>query len=218
MNDSSTSGQPLPSSALANAFLNCQDEVLEQWALRVTSEIPAAAKLGEPILTDTLPTLYGNIVEALTIGAPRSFATAGTNVAAAHGRERANMTEYGPHDLIHELQIFRDVLFSVTYARKVVLCKRDAEIIGRSIEEAARESITGYNAVNNEVTEAFIASLSHDLRNPLHVASASAQLLLLKISDPSLINIAKRILKKIVETDAMIQTLLDAAVLKGQIS
>lgn len=65
MNDSSTSGQPLPSSALANAFLNCQDEVLEQWALRVTSEIPAAAKLGEPILTDTLPTLYGNIVEAL---------------------------------------------------------------------------------------------------------------------------------------------------------
>jgi signal transduction histidine kinase len=53
--------------------------------------------------------------------------------------------------------------------------------------------------VNKEATEAFTESLSHDLRNPLHVASASAQLLLLKSSDPAVINLAKRILKKILE-------------------
>lgn len=216
MNSSSFAGQVLSQSATANAFLSCQDEVLERWAARVTAEIPVAAKLGKPILTDSLPTLFGNIVEALTAGALRCAATEGTNVAVAHGRERANMTEYGPHDLIHELQIFRDVLFSVIDARQLVLCKNDAEMIGRSIEEAARESISGFNAVNKEATEAFIESLSHDLRNPLHVASASAQLLLLKSSDPVVLNLAKRILKKIVETDAMIQTLLDAAVLRGQ--
>jgi signal transduction histidine kinase len=216
MNSNSPSGQALSKSAIATAFLSCQEEVLGQWALRVTAEIPVAAKLGKPILTDSLPTLYNNIVEALTAGVPRSAATAGTNIAAAHGRERANMTEYGPHDLIHELQIFRDVLFSVTGARHLVLCKSDAEMIGRSIEQAARESISGYNAVNKEATEAFIESLSHDLRNPLHVVSASAQLLLLKTSDPAVINIGKRILRKIVEADAMIQTLLDAAVLRGQ--
>jgi signal transduction histidine kinase len=119
-------------------------------------------------------------------------------------------------DLIHELQIFRDVLLSVIDARHLVLRKSDAEMIGRSIEGAARESISRFNAVNKEATEAFTESLSHDLRNPLHVASASAQLLLLKSSDPAVINLAKRILKKILETDAMIQTLLDAAVLRGQ--
>jgi signal transduction histidine kinase len=126
------------------------------------------------------------------------------------------MTEYGPHDLIHELQIFRDVLFSVAETNHLVLSRRDVQVIERSIEEAARDSITGYNAVNKEVSEAFIASLSHDLRNPLHVASASAQLLLLKTSDPALTNLAKRIVRKIAETDAMIQTLLDAAVLRSQ--
>jgi hypothetical protein len=71
MNSSDTSSRFIPTSALSTAFLNCRDAVLEQWALRVTAEIPVAAKLGEPILTDTLPTLYDDIVEALTIGVSR---------------------------------------------------------------------------------------------------------------------------------------------------
>jgi len=216
MNSSDASGQPVPASPLVSAFLACRDVVLAQWALRVTAEIPVAAKLGEPILIDTLPTLYENIAESLAAGVCRSFATSGSTVAIAHGRERANMTEYGPNDLIHELQIFRDVLFSVANARRIALSKRDAEVIGHSIEEAARHSISGFSAVNKEVSEAFIASLSHDLRNPLHVASISAQLLLLKTSDPALTSLARRIHKKIAETDAMIQTLLDAAVFRSK--
>lgn len=206
----------MPMSALASTFLELRDLVLAQWSARVTAEIPPAAALGEPILIDTLPTLYDNIAQSLAVGAPRPFATTGTNLAISHGRERANMTDYGPHDLIHELQIFREVLFSVATARRLPLSKRDAEVIGHSIEEAARESISGYNAVNQEISEAFIASLSHDLRNPLHVANASAQLIQLKTSDPGILALAKKICLKIAETDSMIQTLLDAAVLKGK--
>jgi signal transduction histidine kinase len=203
-------------SELASSFLELRDIVLEQWSARVTAEIPSATRLGEPILINTLPSLYDNIAHSLVAGAPRPFATAGTNLAIAHGRERANMTDYGPHELIHELQIFREVLFGVATARRLPLSKHDAEVIGHSIEEAARESISGYNAFNREVNETFIATLSHDLRNPLHVANASAQLIQLKTSDPGVTELAKRICAKIAETDAMIQTLLDAAVLKGK--
>ena len=126
------------------------------------------------------------------------------------------MTDYGPHDLIHEFQIFREVLFSVAKENNLPLSKRDSEVIGHSIEETARESISGYSAANKEVSEEFIASLSHDLRNPLHVASATAQLIERKTTDPVIANMAKRICRKLGETDAMIQTLLDAALLKGQ--
>ena len=216
MNTNEASRQNFSESVLASAFMDCRDVVIEQWTSRVTAEIPVAAKLGEPILTDTLPLLYDNIAEALAAGEPRPFATSGTTIAAAHGRERANMTEYGPHDLIHELQIFRDVLFSTVQTKRLPLSKRDAETIGHSIEKAARESISGYNAAAREVSEAFIASLSHDLRNPLHVANTSAQLIQLKTSDPAIAALANRVCKKIAETDAMIQTLLDAAVLRGQ--
>ena len=216
MNTSDAGSRSVPMSELASTFLELRDVVLAQWSARVTAEIPSATALGEPILIDTFPTLFDNIAQSLATGAPRPFATTGTNLATVHGRERANMTDYGPHDLIHELQIFREVLFAVATARRLPLSKRDAEVIGHSIEEATRESISGYNAVNKETSEAFIASLSHDLRNPLHVANASAQLIQLKTSDPGILALAKRICLKIAETDAMIQTLLDAAVLKGK--
>lgn len=216
MTTSETGNRKMPMSELAATFLDMRDVVLAQWSARVTSEIPCASTLREPILIDTLPTLYENIAQSLAVGAPRPFATTGTNLATSHGRERANMTDYAPHDLIHELQIFREVLFSVATARRLPLSKRDADVIGHSIEEAARESISGFDAVNKEVSEAFIASLSHDLRNPLHVANASAQLIQLKSSDPAIQKLAKRICLKIGETDAMIQTLLDASVLKGK--
>jgi len=201
---------------LASTLSTFRDLALAQWSARVTAEIPTAAALGEPVLTNMLPTLYDNITEALSTDEPRSSATAGTTLAIAHGRERANMTDYAPHDLIHELQIFREILFSITRAKGLTLSKHDAEIIGLSIEEAARESISGFNEADKERNLGFITSLSHDLRNPLHIANATAQLIQLKTDDPGIASLAQRICRKLGDADAMIQTLLDAAVLTGR--
>lgn len=217
MDASDASNQNVSTSDLARAFAGLRDLVFASWVLRVTAEIPAAKKLGGPILIDTLPSLYDNIAEALSAGVARRFATSGTNLAVAHGRERASMTEFGPQDMVHELQIFRQVLFSVAKDNALPLKQCDAEVIWHSIDEATRESIIGYSIASKEVNEAFIASLSHDLRNPLHVASATAQLIQLKSVDPGIAAMARRIHKKISDTDAMIQTLLDAAMLKGRI-
>jgi signal transduction histidine kinase len=216
METSNNDGRADSMDELASTFLAFREQVLEQWKLRVASEIPTATQLGEPLLLDMVPKLYDNIVEALLAAPSRPLATAGTNLAVSHGRERASMTEYSPPDLLHELQIFREVLFSITKSKGLVLSKRDAEVIGHSIEEAARESISGFNEADKEKSITFIASLSHDLRNPLNVANGSAQLIQLKTSDPSIINLAQRVCKKIAEADAMIQTLLDAAVLHSR--
>jgi signal transduction histidine kinase len=216
MHASDTGSRNDPMRALVTAFRACRDEVLAEWERRVLVEIPVSTRIGHPILIDTLPILYENLAQALSNGAARPSATSGTNLATMHGRERANLTEYGPQDLIHELQIFRDVVFAVAKANKIALDEGAAQIIGYSIEEATRESMSGYVAANKEVNEAFIASLSHDLRNPLHVANASAQLIQLTTADPNVVRMAKRIGEKLREADVMIQTLLDAAVLKGR--
>lgn len=216
MDSSGKEGQHASVPGLALALSTWRDLVLAQWSARVTAEIPTAAALGEPVLTNMLPTLYDNITEALSTDEPRPSATAGTTLAIAHGRERANMTDYAPHDLIHELQIFREILFSITRAKGLTLSKHDAEIIGLSIEEAARESISGFNEADKERNLGFIASLSHDLRNPLHIANATAQLIQLKTDDPAIASLAQRVCRKLGDADAMSQTLLDAAVLTGR--
>jgi signal transduction histidine kinase len=208
--------RPVRIAELATAFSAFRASILDQWRLRVAAEIPAAAALDEPLLVDMVPKLYDNIAEALSNDLPSASAIAGTNLATAHGRERANMTEYSPHDVIHELQIFREVLFSITKSNGLHLSKQNAELIGHSIEEAARESISGFSDADREKSVDFIATLSHDLRNPLNVANASAQLIQLKTADASILNLAKRICNKIAEADAMIQTLLDASMRHGR--
>lgn len=211
--DPTASSQP---EDVAAAFAACRDEILDCWRARVALEVEGASKLGKPILLDSFPILYDNIADALSAGHARELATAGTNLASMHGRERANLTQYKPEDLIQELQILREVVFTVLRQRQLHLSKKDADVIGRSIELVVRESVSGYSAANRELSEAFIASLSHDLRNPLNIASASAQLIELTTSDPRAGALAKRVVGKLRDADAMIQTLLDAALLKGR--
>lgn len=199
---------------LAAVFTEMRDDVMSRWAARVICEISVAAGLDRPVLIDTLPILYDDIAEAVSPGMERPFATSKSNLARMHGQERARMTNYGPGEVVHELQLFRDVIFATLKARNLNLGLYECEIIGKSIDIATREAIAGYCMVNAKMNETFIASLSHDLRKPLHVASSTAQLIQLRWSDPDLISMAKRVCRKLHEVDEMIQTLLDASLLK----
>ena len=202
--------------ALAVVFVEMRHQMLAEWALRVKTAIPAAAEFGKPILLDTLPVLYDDIAQAVRPELPRPFATPRSDAATAHGRERARMTRYSLPDLVLEIQLFRQALFGAIKTRGVHVEEREGEIIGHAIEIALLDSISSYSLVSAQMNETFVSSLSHDLRNPLHVANAAAQLLQLRTADPDLTGLAKRVCEKINEADAMIQTLLDAAALKNQ--
>lgn len=195
-------------------FTEMRDDIMSRWAAKVIREIPLAASLDSSVLIDTLPVLYDGITEAVSPEMERPFATSKSNMARMHGQERARITNYGPGEVVYELQLFKDIIFSVLKERCINLGESECEIIGKSMDIAIREAISGYCMVDAKIKEAFIASLSHDLRNPLHVANATAQLIQLRESNPDLIHMAKRICNKLREVDEMIQTLLDASLLK----
>lgn len=203
-------------SALGSAFAALREPVLAHWSGQVRAEIVPAQRLSLAALFDTFEILHTNLAEALSSGSARAFATSGTTLSAAHGRERACNSDYLTHDVVHELQLFREAVFQVAAERGLALSSLEAGIIERSLEQAIRDAVCGYAAVMQEGNEAFVANLSHDLRNPLNIASATAQLVGLKAEDPGIAGMARRIVRKIEEADAMIQTLLDAAVLKGR--
>lgn len=196
------------SETLAAFFTEMRDDVMSRWAAQVISEIPLAAGLDSPVLIDTLPILYDDIAEAVSPGVERPFATAKSNLARMHGQERARMTNYGPGDVVQELQIFRDVIFFALKARGVNLGVKECEIIGKSIDIATRDAISDYCLVLAKMNETFIASLSHDLRNPLHVANCIAQLMQIKWSDLDLISMAKRVCSKLRDVDGCPSALL----------
>lgn len=62
-----------------------------------------------------------------------------------------------------------------------------------------------------ELRENFVSHLTHDLQTPLTAAKLSAQILIKGLSDnPTLLNVANRIIKNINRTDLMIRDLLDS--------
>lgn len=199
--------------AISIAFEGLRETVIADWVVRVVDSIPAAGKLGRPILTNTLPVLYDDIAQALTPDYPRAIANQNNNLGAAHGRERASLTEYTLSDLVQELQVFRDVIFDVAEASGINFQPFETKIIQQSIDAEIRQSITSFNASHDEDAQMLIARLSHDLRNPLHIANTAIELVRLRSKEGEAITLANLAVTKLKEVDAMVQTILDTAII-----
>lgn len=213
-----TTDQQLDISRFSNIgqyLVQSKDVVIAKWEKQIRHELKGAKYLDQPILVDTLPAFIDNIAEALTPDYPREFACDFSTVAQEHGGERARMTVYNPDEIIREYQVLKEVLLEVLGA-KFSLTREQYLIVIHSIDFALRESVTAFALVQTEIREKFIATLTHDLRNPLGVIKTAAEL----VSDDyenevqgreflaMIVDNAKRI-------DRMIQDLLDATVVKS---
>ena len=211
MNSSDTGSQVRQLNPLSTEFASLRDKVLGVWTSRVLLEVKGATKVSEPTLTDTLPVFYDDIAQALTPEYPRDYATAETNVADAHGRERAGFTPYALSDIIHEMHIFRDAIFCVAEDNNLKLGHWERTIINISIDEAIRISAAAFSLKQQELSQFLIASISHDLRNPLQVAVGAAHLIQRKSKESDTQALAVKIVDKMLEANGMIESILDSA-------
>ena len=200
-------------SLISRRMLELEDAVLAEWEKRVRESVKEARSLTHPVIVDTLPALYHNIAQALTPNYPRTSAAAVTpSVATEHGGERARVTNYQAQSVIVEYQIFKSALVDVLKQNDVPISDGEMQIIGSAIDACIRESATAFTLVQAAFQERFVATLAHDLRNPLHSASMLAQLIQ-RTGDSGKINeCAKKIGENIQRADKMIQELLDAMV------
>lgn len=197
-------------SATSRRVLAMRDAVFAEWEKDVRRLVQGAQDILHPILMNTLPVFYDNIAEALTPSHPRARATSNTDVAGAHGNERARMTHYGPEQVIHEYQIFRDAFSRVADEQGVVLSRAEWAIVNGSIDCAVRESVKKFTSMHDTFRHRLAASLSHDMRNPLSVVVSGARLLTLAPQSERAPAIAQKILDNGKRLAAMIEELLEA--------
>jgi len=193
-----------------------RDAVFARWRHCVNIAIPETKDLEEKTFSLALRRLFEELILALRNNTPYLVSDPRTSPSALHGRQRASLNEYGHKELLHELQLFRQTLFEVADAHSIPLAQQHRSILARSIDNATRDAVNSFAVAQKEVGETFITSLSHDLRNPLHIASASIQLIQHKSHDQDILKLAQRIRRKLADIDDMVETLLDAASLKGR--
>jgi signal transduction histidine kinase len=197
-------------SRTSRQVLDMREAVFKEWEQDVRRLITSAQDVLHPILLNTLPVFYDNIAEALTPDHPRAQATSNTDIAAAHGNERARMTSYGPDQIIHEYQLFRDAFFRVADERGVLLSRAEWAVVMNSIDSAVRESVKKFTSMHDSFRHRVAAALSHDMRNPLSVVVNSAHVLLLAPQSEKAPTFARRILDNGKRLGSMIEELLEA--------
>lgn len=174
---------PLSLSANAQRMLELRDKVFKTWEQRVRERVFEARNVEPPILIDTMPVFYDNIVESISPGYPRTSAVDGTTVAAEHGGERARITAYNHAALIEEYQIFRATIFDVLNRENVRLDFNETHAINSSIDSGIQQAVEAFSLVHSGFRERFAAALTHDLRGPLAATMTALELIRL-LDDP----------------------------------
>jgi signal transduction histidine kinase len=197
-------------SSTARRMLELRDEVFMEWGKRVRQTVKEAEQLPQPILINTLPALYDNLVEAITPDYPRVTANEGNTVAAEHGGERARLTNYHLPSVISEYQILRWTIFDVLKRNEIQLNHDEVLVINASIDGSIRESVNAFALAQAVLRERFVATLAHDLRNPLSTAHTCSELIKRSSDLVKIKEFAGRITDNLRRMDGMIQDLLDS--------
>ena len=198
-------------SPTARRMLELRDEVLLEWIKRLRQNVKEAGQLPQPTLINTFPTLYDNLAEAITADYPRVTANEGSTVAAEHGGERARLTNYNAHSVISEYQILRWTIFDVLKRNDVQLNDEEIFVINASIDGSIGESVKAFVLTQAALRERFVATLTHDLRNPLSNAHVAAQLIERSLDLAQMKRLARVITDNLSRMDGMIQDLLHSA-------
>lgn len=205
--------QDLP--PLARQLLELREQLMGDWTAAILADIQRANQLLPPILINTLPTFYDNLVQALAPGYPRRDAVEGTSIASAHGDERARMTNYQPHELIAEYQIFKRVFLRMVERERVPLTPEQLVQVHESVDAAVLEAIAAYTATQERLRQDYVATLAHDLRTPLSTIGMAATLLARRPEPEHAADLAARIQSNVEHIDAMVRELLDTAALNS---
>lgn len=194
--------------------IELRDAVLNEWEKRVRELVKESSNLPRPLLVNTLPSFYDNIAQAVTQDYSRLTATEGTTLAAAHGSQRARMSNLDAQALINEYHILRRTIADILHENGVQLSHHESLVINASIEAGIREAVHSFSLVHAALRERFIAALAHDLRGPLHTAKMVQELILMGTNPAKMKSFAVKAIDNLQRMDGMIADLLDSMAAK----
>jgi signal transduction histidine kinase len=196
-------------------MMACRDQAVQAWMDTVRSEVAKAGALHVAILGNTLPAIVDTLALLLTESEQAHAVSDLTALASEHGGERARLTPYDITTLIHELQLFKQVLFAEMERAHTPLDLRQRAVIANGIDNMIRDSANAFAAVQAALREQFVASVTHDLRTPLSNARMAAELIERMAGDDDVRQLAQTILRSAQRIDAMTSELLDKIVFGG---
>lgn len=196
-------------SPVTRAMVKLRGQIMQAWLDEVRAAVPQAQELALAIAANTLPAYFDTLAALLTPGHSARLVTDLGALASEHGGERARLTSYDAIAVIHELQIFRDVLFRELARHGVTLDEGQRATLVAHTDASIRESANAFTLVQAALREQFVASMAHDLRTPLSTAQMAAEMINHTSQDPNARRFAEKIVASTQRIDGMTRELLD---------
>jgi signal transduction histidine kinase len=196
-------------SPVTRAMVALRRPIIDAWMNEVRAAVPQAKELAPPIAENTLPAYFDTLAALLTPGHSARLLTDLGALASEHGGERARMTSYDATAVIHEMQIFRNVLFRELAHHGVTLDEGQRATLFAHIDATIRESANAFTVVQAALREQFVAAMAHDLRTPLSTAQMAAEMINHTSQDPNARRFADKIVASTQRIDGMTRELLD---------
>lgn len=211
-----------------------KNEIISEWVAKVTVVLDVASEQSKPVLIDHLPEVISNLSDILEYeGQKKLYAQElKKDLGKAHGRQRANYTDYSLEAVVKEYSLLREIIIEKIF--KLGSQNLEAtQIIHKYIDDGINSAVSEFVKIQTQqfetilvdlkkekdLRETFVNALTHDLRTPLTSARLSAQLIRKNLNNSD--NVFKQVSRIITYVDRieyMIQDLLDANVIQaGQV-
>ena len=181
---------------------------MAEFVRRLRAGLPSANDPPTPVIINTLPAYITRLALALTRDHDLDFASEYSNIALAHGNERARMTDFSLAEVIREYQMLREIFVQVL-RKEANPTNEEWDVVHRSIDEGIAEGASAFVLVHQRFRELFTAALSHDFRGPLANATNYMDLIRRNAEPGQHGHFAVRALYNLKRVDHMIQDLLD---------
>jgi signal transduction histidine kinase len=200
----------LAAGGAAAVLIQNKEKILDQFCDRAQQSLASARLEPHPVIIDTLPAFITRVAMAVHGVREVDYASKSSNIALAHGNERARFTQYSLSELFREYQFLREILVD-TLRSQSRPSDDEWRAVHRSIDEAMAEAATAYVEVQDNFREMLVASLTHDFRGPLQSASNYLELMRREQDEALRNTIARRISENLQRIGHMIAGLLDAS-------
>ena len=197
--------------------------IIERWLRRASEEKPQVSGMHRQVLLDQLPHFLAEMGKALCESGDPDCSPH-CLPAVEHGEQR-RQAGWSLQELVHDYQLLRLVLLN--YLDEVLerpLRLREILAVGLALDEAIAASIVGFNqfceAQGQKQTEAleeadrrkneFLATLAHELRNPLAPLRNSLDVIRLRGGDAAAVGQLVEIMdRQVVQMTRLVEDLLD---------
>lgn len=171
--------------SLAELLRRERAPLLEVWRRQV-KELPSARHLDSPTIIDHIPTLVGEIADALEAGTNETIAESVCDSSPAHGLQRA-ADGFDIVEVVAEYNILRGCINDLAESSGLALRGKAFHILNRVLDGAIGAAVQTFATQRalevQHRREEHLAFVAHDLRTPLNAVTMSALFLQRKLPE-----------------------------------